>query len=68
MTKEQKEWIDSADYESLLKKWRFAPTNDWVFLGECGKYYFQVMTQKCRADPEGAKAAGKKIGWESGLR
>ena len=62
MTQEQKEWIDSADYESLLRKWRFAPMGDSIFLGECGDYYFQVMVRKRTADPEGAVAAGKNIG------
>ena len=33
MTKAQKEWIDSSSYETLLSKWRFAPSGDLMFTG-----------------------------------
>jgi hypothetical protein len=46
MTKEQKEWIDSANYAQLLSKWRFAQGDEPWFQGECGTYYSQVMRQK----------------------
>ncbi len=64
MTPEQKEWIDSASYETLLRKWRFAPAEDPAFQGEVGQYYSDVMFRKRDADPGGAVRASKNIGWE----
>jgi hypothetical protein len=34
-----KHWIDTAPYEALLRKWRFAPAGDPFFQGEVGEYY-----------------------------
>lgn len=47
MTVEQmKQWIDTASYEELLRKWRFAPVGDPFFQGDVGEYYTQVMQKK----------------------
>ena len=64
MTSEEKEWIDNASYEALLYKWRFAePGSPW-FQGDTGMYYRNVMGAKRDADPCGAVAASKNIGWD----
>ena len=63
MTDEEKHWIDNASYEDLLRKWRFAPCSDAFFQGETGKYMAKAMTEKRIADPDGAVAASKRIGW-----
>ncbi len=66
MTQEEKDWIDTTSYESLLFKWRFEPTGSgspW-FEGETGKYYAKVLAERRAADPEGHVRASKHIGWE----
>lgn len=64
MTPEEKNWIDNASYEELLRKWRRAPSgSDW-FIGKTGQYYKKVMFQK--RDEVGDKKtvrASKNIGW-----
>ena len=34
MDKTLRDWIDTADYEQLLRRWRFAPAGDPAFVGE----------------------------------
>lgn len=66
MTKEQKDWIDNAEYEELLRRWRFSPSGDPMFMDEAGQYYKAVMAKR-RAEPEGQAEhvrASKSIGWE----
>ena len=41
LTEENKNYIDSLSYESLLHKWRFAPIGDPMFQDETGKYFTQ---------------------------
>lgn len=61
LTDELKEWIDSASYETLLRKWRFAPVGDEIFFGESGHYYSDVMfRKKNECDHVGAS---KRVGW-----
>lgn len=43
MNPEHKKWIDNANYEQLLRRWRFAPSGDEIFQGESGQYYKEVM-------------------------
>ena len=62
MTKEQKNWIDNASYEQLLKKWRFAPTGDPYFQNECGKYFGKIMNEKSKTVD--TVQASKNIGWQ----
>ena len=64
MTPEQKQWIDEADYESLLRLWRNAPTGEPLFQGDTGQYYRRVMAKKRDTDAGAAVAASKRIGWE----
>jgi len=60
---EMRQWIDGASYEELLRKWRHAPAGSPYFRGEIGKYYAEKMKEKRDADPAGAVAASKNIGW-----
>ena len=64
MTPGQKQWIDSASYESLLSKWRFASVGDPMFQGDTGTYYAEVMARK-REEVGNAEhvRASKSIGW-----
>ena len=65
-TKEMKNWIDNADYESLLRKWRFAPAGDPFFQGKIGGYYSKVMFKKRDEMPEVEHVRiSKAVGWES---
>ena len=63
MTPEEKAWIDNANYEGLLYRWRFSPTGDTMFTGETGKYYSKVMFAMKNANTEEHIRASKKIGW-----
>ena len=62
--KSMKAQIDSEDYESLLRRWRFAPAGSPMFQGELGDYYSKVMQEKRKAvgDQEHVRAS-KAIGW-----
>ena len=62
LTKEQKEWIDNASYEQLLRKWRFAAVGDPMFSGDTFEHYDLVMREKRSADPAGHVRASKAIG------
>jgi hypothetical protein len=64
MTKYEKDWIDAASYETLLSRWRFGEPGSRWFTGETGKYFAEVMAKKRDADPDGAVAASKSIGWD----
>jgi len=61
MTPEQKEWIDNASYEELLRKWRFSNSDNTIFQGDCGLYYKDVMMEK--RDKCDAVAVSKAVGW-----
>ena len=63
MTKEQKEWIDNATYEQLLKRWRFSAAGDPMFQGDTGRHYGRVLREKRSADPGEHVRASKSIGW-----
>jgi len=63
--KQMKEWIDSATYEQLLRRWRFAPIGSPWFQGKVGDYYSKVMFHKKEQVSGGAAvAASKAVGWE----
>jgi hypothetical protein len=66
MTPRQKAWIDGASYESLLSKWRNAPSGDPFFEGATYDYYSTVMAVKRNAPGGDAAhvAASKSIGWK----
>ncbi len=59
-----KKHIDSMTYESMLRRWRFAPIGDTMFQGEAGEYFGMVMRQKRDSLLDGEHvAASKRIGW-----
>jgi hypothetical protein len=62
LTPELKARIDAMDYEQLLRKWRFAPAGDPLFVGETGDYYSKRM--KALRNTVDHVAASKHIGWE----
>lgn len=61
-----KQEIDAMDYESMLRKWRYASLGSPYFQGEIGAYYSKRMAEK-RTDVGDAAhtAASKSIGWDS---
>ncbi len=59
-----KAWIDEADYGELLRRWRFAPAGDPIFVGELGQYYQAVMLRKKAQTGDGGVSASKTIGWD----
>lgn len=62
--KKMKDWIDTASYEELLTKWRFAPSDSPWFQGEVGVYFGKVMSKKKEEVGEAeAVRASKNIGW-----
>jgi hypothetical protein len=64
MDKKIKEWIDSASYEELLRKWRFALAGDKYFFGEAIVYYQQAMRQrKVEVGEAEHGRISKKLGW-----
>jgi len=61
MTVDEKKWIDEADIEALLRKWRTAPIGDPMFEGSTGQYYSGFLAGKRDKDPAAYTAASKKI-------
>lgn len=61
---ETKKVIDEMDYESMLRKWRFALGGSPMFQGETGYYYSEVMARKRENLLPGEHAIiSKRIGW-----
>lgn len=65
MTPFQKQWVDTASYEQLLRKWRFEePGSSW-FSGECGDYYVKKMKEaREKTSVDEQVEASKSVGWE----
>jgi hypothetical protein len=64
MTTKDKEWIDSASYEQLLCKWRFAPIGDPMFTDiDTSDYYKEVMAKKRLETKDNGVSSSKSIGW-----
>ena len=59
---ENKRYIDSLSYETLLSRWRFAPVGDPMFQGETGDYWSKRMAELRSAGADHV-GASKKIGW-----
>lgn len=63
-----KAWIDNADYETLLRKWRFGASGDPFFQGDMGKYYsdrmFGLRDKLNEEQPGATVGASKNVGWE----
>ncbi len=59
-----KKWIDNATYKELLRRWRFAPLNDPIFIGDFRNYYQEIMEERKSELPAGADVRiSKEIGW-----
>lgn len=63
MTKEQKDWINSASYSQLLRIWRFSQSGNPLLQGEAGDYFADRMSKLKEEDPDGAVKASKMLGW-----
>lgn len=60
-----KNWIDNASYEMLLRRNRFSSSDDEIFHGECGKYYISEMNKKKKEIGDlNAVLVSKKVGWD----
>lgn len=61
---EMLQWIDTADYEGLLRRWRMDPAGSPWFQGEIGAYYFEMMAARGEdIDPAERVRVSKAIGW-----
>ena len=64
MNDKQKQFIDNASYEDLLRKWRHAPLGDEYFVKGVWEYYTDVMQDKKRKLPRGEFVEiSKRVGW-----
>ncbi len=64
MKDSNKEWIDNANYKKLLHRWRFADSDDEMFLGDTGKYYTKRMSiLKHKLSYDEQVAMSKRVGW-----
>ena len=43
---DMKAWIDKANYQALLARWRSAPVGSPWFRGEVGNYYADMMMRR----------------------
>ena len=65
MDEDLKKKIDSMDYESMLRVWRFSPSEDPMWQGEVGTYFRTVMARLGDelSDTDRVQAS-KNVGWE----
>ena len=63
LTEENKAYIDSLSYASLLARWRFSPAGDPWFQGETGDYWGDHMSALRSQNNERHVRASKDIGW-----
>lgn len=64
MTPEQKEWIDNASYEELLRKWRYSTFSDPLFHSETGTYFSEALAEYRKTMTTQEKVAiSKRIGF-----
>jgi len=60
-----KRWIDTASYEDLLRKRRFAVSGDPFFQGEVGDHYVKVMSERrAEVGVDEHVRISKLVGWE----
>lgn len=65
MTNEQVEWLSNASYEDMLRRNRFAPIGDTMFLGVAGQFFAKQMSSKKNSLTMGEIiAVSKHVGWE----
>jgi len=64
MDRETQQYIDHADYETLLRRWRFAKAGDPIFDGVSGGHFAREMKKKREAlSPEEHTRISHRIGW-----
>jgi hypothetical protein len=65
MTADEKQWIDNASYQELLRRWRFAPSSDPIIQDKTGAY-FQTVLHRRRAElgVDEHVRISKLVGWE----
>ncbi len=63
---EMVQWIDTASYEDLLRKWRFEPAGSPFFSLGVGEYFAVAMEERKKniSFMDGVNAS-KKVGWEA---
>jgi hypothetical protein len=62
---EHKDWIDTASYTDLLRRWRFGKLGDTIFHGESGIYYRHMLgLRRSEISVREHVMASKQIGWE----
>lgn len=62
--KEHRNWIDAASYEEMLRRLRFSPAGDPLFIGDTGKYFSEVMKEKKeKVGQTEVVEISKKVGW-----
>lgn len=70
LTLENKAYIDSLSYESLLSRWHFAPVGDKWFQDDLsgkpqtGTYWGERMAELRSQNHEEAVRASKSVGWD----
>jgi len=58
--------IDAMSYESMLRLNRFSPSNEPLFMGVAGVYFFEIMSlKKIEVGNAGHVQASKNIGWNA---
>ena len=64
MKEEHKQFIENADYKTLLKRWRFGGLDDEIFLGNTGKAFSDALNaRKSEMMAIEAVQISKDIGW-----
>lgn len=61
---EIKKWADEADYEALLRRWRFGPMNDPAFQGATGHYVADKLNAARAKAGLNAATISKVVGWD----
>jgi hypothetical protein len=62
--KEMIDWIDNASLISLLRRWRFAPSSDPIFVGEVGSHFSDKLFGFRARNPDEWVTASKFVGWK----
>lgn len=65
MSEKDKSWIDQADYETLLRKWRFGKSPEPLFMWETGSYFVKTMYEKkIKLSFSEQVRINKSVGWK----
>jgi hypothetical protein len=68
ITHEERKWIDTADYITLLRKWRFEPATSLYFSRDAVYNHFSKRLNMLglRMTNEERVKISRKIGWKKG--